>query len=116
MGRLGRREGNPVTFGWRRIAAAVLLGVLLLGFAVWQVLQPDRDACKAAVNAEVTMALASDQTIEQWGKAHDADIKRRLRWPCRFQSEYKVKLIYAEVINLHMFDMFGKSFGEAAKP
>jgi hypothetical protein len=50
--------------------------VLVLGFAGFLVVKPDREACKTAIGAEVDVS-----------------------WPCRFQSDAQLEAIGREVFS-----------------
>jgi hypothetical protein len=93
------------------IAAVAVGGVLFVSAVGYMVAGPDREACKTAISAEVTRAL--DEGKDASGAENDAAIKRRLRWPCRFQSDESTSALAHEVLNERMPEIFLRSLGEA---
>jgi len=90
-----RRSWGPL----RWIVVAVVAAVLVLGFAAFLVVKPDREACKTAIGAEVDTMLANDKPIEQWEEPNADELRARVSWPCRFQSDAQLEAIGREVFS-----------------
>jgi len=70
---------------------AVVAAVLVLGFAAFLVVKPDREACKTAIGAEVDTMLANDKPNderENTNRRHAGEESDRLTPPsiCRLPA------------------------------
>jgi hypothetical protein len=108
-----QRAMTPRKVPLRWIVAAVVAAVLVLGFAAFLVVKPDREACKAAIGAEVDTMLANDKPIEQWEEPNADELRARVSWPCRFQSDAQLEAIGREVFSERFPEIMTRAFTEA---
>ena len=108
-----QRAMTPEKGPLRWIVAAVVAAVLVLGFAAFLVVKPDREACKAAIGAEVDTMLANDKPIEQWEEPNADELRARVSWPCRFQSDAQLEAIGREVFSERFPEIMTRAFTEA---
>jgi hypothetical protein len=98
----------------RQIVTVVLLvGLLFTSAIAYLIVKPDRETCRNAINTEVTRALMEDKDVTTWATEHDAEVKKRLRWPCRFQSDIEMKTIASEVLGARWQELLAKGLEEA---
>ena len=103
-----KADNTPVIVG-----AVVVAGVMLLAIVGWVVAGPDREACRVAVNTELSKVLATDGPVGDPSLQDDAALRARLAWPCRFQSDAQMDDITRQVVNERMPEIFLKGLGDA---
>jgi hypothetical protein len=78
------------------------------------VVKPDRrEACKTAIGGVADTMLASDKPIDQWREPAAAELRARLSWPCRFQSDAELKAIGKEVFASKLPEIVVRALTEA---
>ena len=95
------------------IVAAIAAAVLVLTAAVFLVVKPDREACKTAIGGVADTMLASDKPIDQWQEPTAAELRARLSWPCRFQSDAELEAIGKEVFASKLPEIMVRALTEA---
>ena len=103
-----KADNTPIIIG-----AVVVAGVMVLALVGWVVAGPDREACRVAVNTELSTVLNTPGPVEESSLQDDAALRARLAWPCRFQSDAEMDDITRQVVNERMPEIFLKGLGDA---
>ena len=89
---LGARRGHQV---WFAVPVRCLIG-------------------KTAIGGVADTMLASDRAIDQWQEPSAAELRARLSWPCRFQSDAELEAIGKEVFASKLSEIMAQAVTEAS--
>ena len=102
-----KADNTPVIIG-----AVVVAGIMLLALVGWVVAGPDREACRVAVNTELSTVLNTPGPVQGSSLQDEAAVRARLAWPCRWQSDAQMDDITQQVLNERMPEIFLKGLGD----